>query len=95
MARDEHIKMLENMAGVFIRCFFLTYALLFLWFVFYLFGGDWVYNLQLKWFTVNRHEYDLLCYYSMAFIKTCAFLFFLFPYIAIKMMLHKTRDKNN
>lgn len=91
MNRDEQIFLMENLAGIFIRCFFLTYALLLLWFVFYLFVGDWGYNLTTQWFKVSKHEYDLLSYCGIAFVKICVLIFFLAPYIAIKLVVRKNK----
>jgi heme/copper-type cytochrome/quinol oxidase subunit 2 len=91
MNKDEQNYLLENLAGIFIRCFFLIYALLLIWFVFYWAGGDWGYNLTSHWFKVSKHEYDLLCYCGIAFIKICALIFFLAPYIAIKLVLRKNK----
>ena len=91
MNKDEQIYMLESLSSILIRCFFLTYALLLLWLVFYLVGGDWGYNLNSQWFKVGKHEYDLVCYYGIAFMKICAITFFLFPYIAIKLVLRKNK----
>lgn len=91
MNKDEQISFMENLAGIFIRCFFLAYALLLIWFVFYWAGGDWGYNLTSHWFTVSRHEYDLVCYYGIGFMKICVLIFFLAPYIAIKLVLLKNK----
>jgi len=91
MTKDEQNYLLENFAGIFIRCFFISYALLLIWFVFCLVGGDWGYDLTSQWFKVSKHEYDLVCYYGIAFMKICALTFFLFPYIAIKMVLRKNK----
>jgi len=91
MSKDEQIFYMENLAGIFIRCFFLAYALLLIWFVFFWAGGDWGYNLTSHWFTVSKHEYDLVCYYGIAFMKICVLTFFLLPYIAIKLVLRKNK----
>ena len=53
MNRDEQIMLLESMAGIFTRCFFLTIALLFLWVVFFFLLGDWAYYLQSRWFELS------------------------------------------
>jgi TRAP-type C4-dicarboxylate transport system permease small subunit len=91
MKKEEQINLMNNLAGILIRCFFLTFALLLLWFVFFLAAGDWGYNLHSQWFDLSRADYDLMFYYGMAFIKTCSFVFFLFPYIAIKLVLRKNK----
>ncbi len=91
MNRIEQINLMENLAAIFIRCFFLTFALLLVWFVFFLVAGEWGYYLHSQWFDLSPENYDLMFYYGMAFIKTCAFVFFLFPYIAIKLVLRKNK----
>ena len=92
MNTDDRIFLLESIAGILIRCFFLSYALLLIWFVFCLTGGDWGYNLTSQRFNVSKHEYDLVCYYGIAFMKICVLTFFLIPYIAIRMVLRKNKS---
>ncbi len=91
MNKDEQNNLLDAVASVFIRCFFLSVGILLFWFVFYLLAGNWAYSIHSKWFELSRHDFDLMCYYGMAFVKLCAFLFFLFPYLAIKLVLPKNQ----
>jgi hypothetical protein len=93
MNKDEQNYLLESMAAILIRCFFLSIGLLFLWFIFYIVAGNWGFSTSVNWYgsKLSRNEYDLLLYYGIAFTKTCAFLFFLFPYIAIKLVLRKNK----
>jgi hypothetical protein len=94
MKKKEQDALLESLAGIFIRCFFLAVALLLLWFFFYVLGGgEWSYSINSPWSTLSRHDYDLLNYSTMAFVKMCAILFFLFPYLAIRMVLRKKKEK--
>jgi hypothetical protein len=80
--------LLERLAAIAIRCFFLAVALLFVWFFFYVLGGrEWSYTLISHWSDLSRHDYDLLNYCAMAFVKMCAIVFFLFPYIAVRLVL--------
>jgi hypothetical protein len=62
-----------------------------LWFIFFLLGGDLGYTIHDKWFQISRHEYDLLNYYGMAFVKGFIFLLFLLHYIAIRMVLRRKK----
>jgi hypothetical protein len=57
-----------------------------------LLSGELGYTIHAKWFQISRHEYDLLNYYGMAFIKGCNFLFFLFSCIAIRMVLKRKSE---
>jgi hypothetical protein len=83
------ISNLEVLSGILIRCFVIGVVFIMLWFIFFLFGGDEGYTLHALLFQISRHEYDLLNYYGMAFVKGLNFLLFLFPYLAIKMVLRR------
>jgi len=91
MTKDEQNNCLDAVAGVFLRCFVLAVCLLLFWFVFYLLAGNWAYSIHSRWFGISRHDFDLMYYYAMAFFKMASFLFFLIPYIAIKLILRKKK----
>ncbi len=86
MNRNELRDALDCVSAVLIRCFLFSFALLLLWFLFFLLGGEQGYRIHSQWFDLTRRDYDLLCYYGMAFMKMCAILFFLFPYIAVRLV---------
>ena len=92
MGKGEYDGLLDGLSGVLIRCFFFSFTLLLFWFLFFLLGGELGYRIHSKWFMLSRHDYDLLNYYGMAFVKMCALLFFLFPYFAIRLALRKNRS---
>jgi phosphatidylglycerophosphate synthase len=91
MNRRELTQLLDRLAGILIRCFFFSWGLLVVWFLFYVLFGDFGYGTHAQWFAVSRHDYALVNYYGMAFVKICAISFFLFPYFAIKLVLRKGR----
>ena len=91
MIKDEQINCLDAVAGVFLRCFVLAFCLLLFSFVFYLLAADWAYSIHSRWFEISRLHFDLMYYYVMAFMKIATFLFFLIPYISIKLMLRKKK----
>ncbi len=80
---------LETISSVLIRCFFIGVVFVSLWFLFFLLGGYAAYGMHSRLFQISRHEYDLLNYYGMAYMKISNFLLFLFPYIAIRMVMKK------
>lgn len=82
---------LEIISKVLIRCFVMGFILTLFWFCLFLFGGDIGFKTHSNLFQISRHEYDIMNYYGMAFAKACNFLFFLFPYIAIKLVLKRKR----
>ena len=78
---------LEYVARALIRCFVLALAFLAVWFVFYLLVGQWGYDIHSRMFEMTRREFDLIMYCGMAFVKLSAFVFFLIPYISLRLVL--------
>jgi len=94
MNKDEQDNLLDRVAGIFLWCFLLSFALLLLWFDFYLLAGDWAYSIHAGWFELSRRDFALVNYWGMAFTKFCAIIIFLFPYLSIKLVLRKKRKNN-
>ena len=80
---------LETCCKILIRCFVIEMVFLLFWFFVFLIGGDFAFGIHSKMFDIDKHEFDLMTYYGMAFIKISAFLIFLFPYISIKLVLRR------
>jgi Family of unknown function (DUF6868) len=79
---------LEITAKILLRCFILNFALILFWFFVFLIGnGQWGYGIHSKIFDITRHEFELINYCGMAFVKLCNIIFFLFPYVAIRLVL--------
>jgi TRAP-type C4-dicarboxylate transport system permease small subunit len=91
MTKDEQNNLLDAVAGIFLRCFVLAVCLLLFSFVFYLLAADWAYSIHSRWFDISRLHFDLMYYYVMAFMKIASFLFFLLPFISIKLFLRKKK----
>jgi hypothetical protein len=80
---------LEHTAAVLIRCFWMGMAVVTLWFVGFLAGGQWGYEFhQPLWSGLTRHEFDLINLCGMAIVKVLVFVGFLFPYLGIRMVLN-------
>ena len=47
------------------------------------------YEIHSKWFSLTRHEFDVIYYCGTGLLKLCVFLLFLFPCIAIRLVLGK------
>ena len=85
---DDHRSVLESWAHVLIRCFALSIAFLIIWFVFYLLAGDWGHSVHSRMFSeLSRRDYELINYCGMGVVKLSAFVFFLIPYISIRLVL--------
>ena len=91
MNRDDCTQLLDRIAAVLIRCFLLTLALLLVWFAIYQAAGDWAYGTTARLYDITRRDYTLLNCYGMAFLKLGAYLFFLIPWLAIRLVLLKDR----
>ena len=83
--------LLDALAKVLLRCFVLGVLLLLISFGVFLVADDWAHGFHAKWFDVSKHEFDLMYYYGMIYVKICVILFFLIPYIAIRMVLRKRK----
>ena len=81
--------LLDALAKVLLRCFVLGFLPLLIWFALLVLAGDWTYEIHSKWFSLTRHEFDVIHYCGSGLLKLCVFLLFLFPYIAIRLVLRK------
>jgi hypothetical protein len=81
----------EGLAAVLGGSFLISYAVLLLWFIIFLGAPDSLYGFNTKWFAISRHEFDLINYCGMAFLKIINLVFFLCPYLSIKLWLRKRR----
>ena len=77
---------LDALAGILIRCFLGGMVLLAVWFAWFVFAGDWIYQLHARWFQIPRPSFYAIHYAGMAVTKIAIILFFLLPWIAIKLM---------
>lgn len=84
---------LEALATILGGSFLISYAVLLLWFLIFLFAPDCLYGLNTKWFAISRHEFDVINYCGMAFLKIINLVFFLCPYLCIKLWLRKRRTE--
>jgi hypothetical protein len=84
---------LQTLATILIRSFLLSLAFLLLWFLLYLIVPGWMFEMNAKWFTIARRDFDLINYFGMGFVKISILIFFFFPYLAIRSMLRKKERK--
>jgi hypothetical protein len=82
---------LEALARILIRSFLFGVCLMLLWFLFYLLLPDWTYEMNTKWFNIGRHEFDLINYCGIGLMKITLLLFFLFPYLSLRLILRKKK----
>jgi hypothetical protein len=83
--------LLDAIAKVLLRCVVFGILLLLLWMGVYLLAGDLVYRINGPLFGLTQHEMNLMHFYGIVFVKCCVLLFFLFPYLAIRLVLRKSK----
>ncbi len=89
MTKETVRYLLDRLSWVFLWCFVLTLALLLLWFAVFMLAGGWVYALHAEFFDLDWYDINQIFYAGMAALKIVAFVFFLFPFIAIRLVIRK------
>ena len=79
----------DTLAKVLIRCWFFGTLLVLFSFVVFMLTGDIIDEIHGKMFGLTSHELDLVIYCGLGFHKLFLNLFFLFPWIAIRLVLRK------
>ena len=74
---------------VLLRCWIIGFVLLFGWLGAMLLMGDTIYKLHGPLFGLSNHELDVIFYCGMGLLKLCVLVFFLIPWVAIKLVLRK------
>ena len=82
---------MEIAAQVLIRCFAGGVILLLIWFMAFLFGTDWLYAVNTRWFSISREQFILVNYCGIAAVKLIVYVFFLIPYISVRLVQRKHR----
>jgi len=80
---------LENLATILGGVFLFNLALLLLWSLVFITAHNWMFDMNATWFNIDRHEFDLLNYGLIGFLKIINIAFFLFPYLSIKLLLRR------
>jgi hypothetical protein len=81
-------ELLDAIAKVLLRCLVFGFLLLLLWTAVIVFLPGPIYA-QGKWFGLSADEVDVIHYSGLAFVKMCVLLFFLFPYVSIRLVLRR------
>ena len=85
---------LQTMASILLRSFLFGLAFLLLWFLLYLIVPGWMFDMNARWFNIDKRDFELINYFGIGFVKIVILLFFLLPYLAIKSMLRKGTGKS-
>ncbi len=84
-------EMLEMIGQVLIRCFIMGIFMLFFWWGALALTGDFAYSVHIKIAAMSRQQFDVIHYAGMLMTKATMVVLFLFPYIAIRLVIMKRR----
>jgi hypothetical protein len=79
----------NTLSTVLLACFLLGLLLLVIWFWLFTMLGNWGFDIHAAWFNISRSNFNLLNYYGMATLKLQITVFFLIPFLAIKMIVRR------
>ena len=82
---------LDTLAQILLRCWIISFALLLFSFVVFMLTGEIIDDIHGKMFGLSAHELDLIIYCWMGLFKLFVFIFFLIPWLAIKLVLRKEK----
>ncbi|MFV1956485.1 MAG: DUF6868 family protein [bacterium] len=81
---------LDVIGQVLIRCFIMGILVLFFWWGALALAGDLVYSVHTKLVvSISRQQFNAIQYAGGLMTKLVIFVFFLFPYIAIRLVIGK------
>ena len=83
----EREQLLKDVANVLLWCFTLTMVLLFVWLFFIVFAWDLTYRVHTAFLDITKPHFDLVHYAGLTLTKGTAFILFLCPYVAIRIVL--------
>jgi len=91
MSPAEINDLLDAVARVLLRCVVFGLVLLLFWFGAVVLAGDLVYDVHGTMFDLSSHELQVIHYCGMGLVKLVVGLFFLIPWVSIRLVLKKRR----
>ena len=74
---------IETLGSALLRCALINYAILSVWFLFFILAHDRLYLLHGRWFHLSVEQFDMLHYAGMSIFKIGIILVNLVPYLAL------------
>jgi hypothetical protein len=82
---------LEVVAKILLRCWIIGSLLMLFSFVVFVLTGEIIHEIHGKMFGLSPHELDLIMYCGLGFFKLFVLIFYLFPWLAIRLVLRKAK----
>lgn len=80
---------LEVIGQVLIRCAIMLAIALFLWWGVLALMGDLAFEVHCRFMAIPREQFDLIHYTGMLATKAAMTVLFIFPYVAIRLVIRK------
>ncbi|NQT14474.1 MAG: hypothetical protein HQ582_17085, partial [Planctomycetes bacterium] len=80
-------EVLRAVSKILLWCTGIGVVVLLFWFGMVQGAGDYIYGVHSSMFDLSRHEFELIHYIGIAWLKTCVFLFFFTPWLATRLVL--------
>ena len=77
---------IETLRHFFAWAAVINYAMLIVWFALHLAAHKWLIGLSQRFFSVSAEKYDSISLKAMFFFKLSIWLFFIGPYLALRIM---------
>ncbi len=88
---NEFDNALRATSNILLWCFAMSMVLLLAWFGMFVFAGQFIYDVHSQFFNVTENELYVVHYLLMTLWKIGAFAVFLFPAVAIRLVLRGRR----
>ena len=82
----------DSLANILLRCWIIGFGLLLLSLVVFLLTGKIIDDIHGRLFGLSPHELDLIIYCGLGLFKLFVLIFFLLPWIAIRLVLRGAKD---
>lgn len=77
---------LETLRQILGWCSVINMGLLIVWGLMMVAARDWIYKVHSKWFVISKEQFGAIHYTGIMFFKTATFMFFVIPYIALRII---------
>ena len=80
-------ELLEAAAKILLRCWIIGFLMMLFSLVVFMLTGEVIYSIHGKMFGLSPHELDLIMYCGLGVFKVFVLIFFLLPWVSVKLVL--------
>jgi len=86
---DSTNEFFDTLAKILLRCWIIGSLLMLFSFVVFMLTGEIIHSIHGKMFGLSPYELDPIMYCGLGFFKLFVFIFFLLPWVSIRLVLRK------